>query len=166
MVSARASPCDWSWSPASATGSRLPFCGTLAIGRIASAPSPVNTPDVWQRFFDVNCLGPVRMTRAAIGPLRAGGWGRIVVNTTSYLTMLRVQPYGGVKAALESTAAVWANELSGSGVSVNVVVPGGPTDTPFVAEIGIEPAASPKTVFTDIVSNLSLSGVLVPWALM
>ncbi len=95
------------------------------------------TPEIWQRFFDVNVLGAVRMTRAAIGHLKAQGWGRIVVNSTSYLTMLRVQPYGGVKAALESAAAVWAKELDGSGVTVNVVVPGGPTDTAFVAEIGI-----------------------------
>jgi NAD(P)-dependent dehydrogenase (short-subunit alcohol dehydrogenase family) len=95
------------------------------------------TPAIWQRFFDVNVLGPVRMTRAAIGHLKARGWGRIINNTTSYLTMLRVQPYGGVKSALESASAVWAKELDGSGVTVNVIVPGGPTDTPFVADIGI-----------------------------
>jgi NAD(P)-dependent dehydrogenase (short-subunit alcohol dehydrogenase family) len=95
------------------------------------------TPEIWQRFFDNNVLGAVRMTRAAIGHLKSGGWGRIVNNTTSYLTMLRVQPYGAVKSALESTSAVWAKELDGSGVTVNVVVPGGPTDTPFVGDIGI-----------------------------
>lgn len=95
------------------------------------------TPEIWQRFFDVNVLGAVRMTRAAIGHLKASGWGRIINNTTSYLTMLRVQPYGAVKSALESTSAVWAKELDGSGITVNVVVPGGPTDTEFVADIGI-----------------------------
>lgn len=95
------------------------------------------TPEIWQRFFDINCLGPIRMTRAAIAELKKSGWGRIINNTTSYLTMLRVQPYGAVKAALESTSAVWANQLEGTGITVNVIVPGGPTDTPFVAEIGI-----------------------------
>lgn len=95
------------------------------------------TPEIWQRFFDVNVLGAVRMTRAAIAPMKAARWGRIINNTTSYLTMLRVQPYGAVKAALESTAAVWAKELDGTGITVNVVVPGGPTDTEFVADIGI-----------------------------
>ncbi len=95
------------------------------------------TPEIWHRFFDVNVVGAVRMTRAAIGHLKAAGWGRIIINSTSYLTMHRVQPYGAVKSALESTAAVWAKELEGSGITVNVVVPGGPTDTPFVAEIGI-----------------------------
>jgi NAD(P)-dependent dehydrogenase (short-subunit alcohol dehydrogenase family) len=95
------------------------------------------TPAVYQRFFDVNVLGAVHMTRAAMPHLRAAGWGRIINNTTSYLTMHRVQPYGAVKAALESTSAVWAKELEGSGITVNVVVPGGPTDTPFVKDIGL-----------------------------
>jgi NAD(P)-dependent dehydrogenase (short-subunit alcohol dehydrogenase family) len=95
------------------------------------------TPDIWERFFAVNCLGPIRMTRAAIAELKTGGWGRIINNSTSYLTMLRVQPYGAVKSALESTSAVWAKELDGTGITVNIVVPGGPTDTPFVVEIGI-----------------------------
>ena len=95
------------------------------------------TPEIWHRFLDTNLVGHVRMTRAAIGALKAGGWGRIINNTTSYLSMLRVQPYGAVKSALESTSAVWAKELEASGITVNVVVPGGPTDPPFVAEIGI-----------------------------
>ena len=96
------------------------------------------TPEIWQRFFDVNVLGAIRMTRAGIAHLKAAGWGRIINNTTGYLTHHRVQPYGGVKAALESASAVWANELEGSGVTVNVLIPGGPTDTAFVIEIGIE----------------------------
>lgn len=96
------------------------------------------TPEIWQRFFDVNVLGAVRMIRASIGHLKSAGWGRIVNNTTSYLTHHRVQPYGGVKAALESASAVWAKELEGTGVTVNVVIPGGPTDTEFVVDIGIE----------------------------
>jgi NAD(P)-dependent dehydrogenase (short-subunit alcohol dehydrogenase family) len=96
------------------------------------------TPEIWQRYFDVNVLGAIRMTRAGLASLKAVGWGRIINNTTGFLSHHRVQPYGGVKAALESASAVWANELEGSGVTVNVLVPGGPTDTGFVIEIGIE----------------------------
>jgi NAD(P)-dependent dehydrogenase (short-subunit alcohol dehydrogenase family) len=57
-----------------------------------------------------------------------------VNNTTSYVTMLRVLPYGSAKAALESASAVWAKELEGSGITVNVVIPGGPTDTPLISD--------------------------------
>jgi NAD(P)-dependent dehydrogenase (short-subunit alcohol dehydrogenase family) len=31
-------------------------------------------------------------------------------------------------------SAVWAKELDGSGITVNVLVPGGPTDTPLIAD--------------------------------
>ena len=48
--------------------------------------------------------------------------------------MLRVLPYGATKSALESMSAVWAAELDGSGITVNVLIPGGPTDTPFISD--------------------------------
>ncbi len=73
------------------------------------------------------------MTRAALPHLRTAGWGRIVNNTTSFFTMLRILPYGASKAALEALSAVWAKELDGTGVTVNVLVPGGPADTEFIA---------------------------------
>src|SRR6266702_3325213 len=72
--------------------------------------------------------------RRELAAHRRRGWGRIINNTTSFRTMLRVLPYGATKAALESMSAVWANELDGSGITVNVLIPGGPTDTPFIAD--------------------------------
>ena len=66
--------------------------------------------------------------------MRKGGFGRIVNNTTSFRTMLRVLPYGATKSALESMSAIWAQELGGDGITVNVLIPGGPTDTPFIAD--------------------------------
>ena len=89
---------------------------------------------LWDRFFAVNVTAPMLMTRAAIPRMRANGWGRVVNNTTSFFTMLRVLPYGASKAALESMSAIWAKELESSGITVNVLVPGGPTDTPFISD--------------------------------
>ena len=88
--------------------------------------------DTWDRFFAVNVRAPLMVTQAALPHLKRAGWGRIVNNTTSYRTMLRVLPYGATKSALESMSAVWALELEGTGIGVNVLVPGGPTDTPFI----------------------------------
>lgn len=92
------------------------------------------TPEIWDRFFNIFVRAPVTLTRSALPLMRKRGFGRIVNNTTSYLTMLRVLPYGAAKAALESMSAVWAKELEGSGITVNVLVPGGPTDTALIAD--------------------------------
>jgi len=98
-------------------------------------------PEMWQRFVAVNFSGAWNMTRAAIGHLLDQRWGRIINVTTSFFTMLRggFQPYGPCKAGLEAMSAGHAKEFEGSGVTVNVVVPGGPADTPMVpAESGFE----------------------------
>jgi NAD(P)-dependent dehydrogenase (short-subunit alcohol dehydrogenase family) len=92
------------------------------------------TPAMWQRFVATNVSGAWNMTRAAIGHLRAQRWGRIINFTTSFATMLRggFHPYGPCKAALEAMSAGHAEEFKASGVTVNVVLPGGPVDTPMV----------------------------------
>jgi len=92
------------------------------------------TPEIWDAFMAIFVRAPLMLVRAALPDMKKRGFGRIVNNTTSYVTMLRVQPYGAAKAALESMSAVWAKELDGSGITVNVLVPGGPTDTPLIAD--------------------------------
>jgi NAD(P)-dependent dehydrogenase (short-subunit alcohol dehydrogenase family) len=102
------------------------------------------TPQMWQRFVAVNFSGAWNMTRASIQHLLDQRWGRIIDITTSFFTMLRggFQPYGPCKAGLEAMTAAHAKEFQGSGVTVNVVVPGGPADTPMVpADSGFERSA-------------------------
>jgi NAD(P)-dependent dehydrogenase (short-subunit alcohol dehydrogenase family) len=108
------------------------------------------TPDHWRRMFEVNCMGAFLMMRAAVPPMVTQGWGRVVNVTTSFFTMLNegFAPYGPAKAALEAASAIWAKEFEGSGVTVNVLIPGGPTDTrmvpasaPFARSAMIPPAA-------------------------
>ena len=90
------------------------------------------TPEMWDRFVTVNLSGAWYMTRAAIDGLLDQGWGRIVNVTTSFFTMLRgkFHPYGPAKAGLEAMSAGHASEFEGRGVTVNVVVPGGPCGHP------------------------------------
>jgi len=92
------------------------------------------TAEMWDRFYAVNVRGHMLVTQAALPHLRAAKFGRIVNNTTSFRSMLRVNPYGPLKAALEALTAVWAEELKNDGMTVNVLIPGGPTDTPFISD--------------------------------
>ncbi len=89
----------------------------------------------WDRVIAVNLSGAFYMARAVAGHLLAQGWGRIIGVTTSMDTMYRkrASPYGPSKAGHEALVALMAQELEGSGVTANVLVPGGPTNTNFFA---------------------------------
>ena len=94
------------------------------------------TPEQWGRFIAINAAGPINMARAVLPHMLAAKHGRIVTVTTSLGTMVRegFLLYGSSKAAAESAMAVLAADLGGSGVTSNVLVPGGTTDTPLVGE--------------------------------
>jgi NAD(P)-dependent dehydrogenase (short-subunit alcohol dehydrogenase family) len=92
-------------------------------------------PAVWSRVVAVNLSGAFFMARAVVGHLRDQGWGRIIGVTTSLDTMWRKggTPYGPSKAGHEALVAAIAQELEGSGVTANVLVPGGATYTNMTA---------------------------------
>lgn len=94
------------------------------------------TPAIWNRFINTNLSGAFYMTRAVMPRFLEQGWGRVINISTSFFTMLRAgfAPYGPAKAGLESMTSGQAKEFEDSGVTVNVVVPGGPTDTPMVPD--------------------------------
>ena len=90
--------------------------------------------DRWQAIFDVNVRAPFLISKGAMPHLLGQGWGRIVNVTTSMDTMIRRgwTPYGPSKGALEAQSACWSKDCEGSGVTVNVLVPGGPANTAMV----------------------------------
>lgn len=93
-------------------------------------------PDKWQMLYDVNVRGPFLMARAAAPHMIANKWGRIVNVTTSYSTMIREgnTPYGQAKAALEAGTHCWGEDLEGTGVTCNVLIPGGAADTTMIPD--------------------------------
>lgn len=96
------------------------------------------TPEQWNRFLTVNATAPIMMSRAVLPHMLKANSGRIITVTTSLGTMVRegYLLYGSSKAAAESSMAVLAADLSGTGVTANVLVPGGVTDTPLVGDAG------------------------------
>ncbi len=94
------------------------------------------TPDTWRMVIDTNVNGPFLMARAATPHLVRAGWGRIINIAVSDSTMRRAgfSPYGPSKAALESETIIWAQDLRDTGVTVNALLPGGPTLTGMVPD--------------------------------
>ena len=94
------------------------------------------TPDQWRRFFEVNLHTHYMMLHTIVPQMIKQGWGRVVANTTSLSTMLDrgSAPYGQPKAAHESMMAAMSAELPVTGVTANVLIPGGRTNTSMVSE--------------------------------
>ena len=97
------------------------------------------TPDQWARFVTVNATAPLMMARAVVPYMLRPRRGRIITVTTSLGTMLRegYVLYGASKAAAEAAMAVMSADLAGTGVTANVLVPGGMTDTRIVPDAAV-----------------------------
>jgi len=93
----------------------------------------------WCRAIMTNLCGPFQMTKAVAPILVKQGWGRVVNVTTSHFTMVMqgFSPYGPSKAGLEAATVIWAQDLAGTGVTINVLVPGGPANTRMIPQAEI-----------------------------
>jgi NAD(P)-dependent dehydrogenase (short-subunit alcohol dehydrogenase family) len=93
-------------------------------------------PAVWKMIVDTDVNGPFLMARAAVPHMLKQRWGRIVNISINHETMRRpgFSPYGPSKAALESETIIWTQDLAGTGVTVNALLPGGATDTGMVPQ--------------------------------
>jgi NAD(P)-dependent dehydrogenase (short-subunit alcohol dehydrogenase family) len=93
-------------------------------------------PEQWKLFVAVHTNAPMALSRALVHDMMRQKWGRIVNVTTSLGTMIRdgSPTYGPSKAALEAFSAIMAKDLAGTGVTVNVLVPGGITNTGMIPE--------------------------------
>ncbi|SEQ61265.1 3-oxoacyl-[acyl-carrier protein] reductase [Faunimonas pinastri] len=105
-------------------------------------------PEAWRLVIDTNVNGPFLMARAAAPAMIAAGSGRILNVSMNHSTMRRAgfSPYGPSKAALESETVIWAQDLAGTGVTVNAILPGGATLT------GMIPAGFPEAARAQLLA--------------
>ncbi|MFD8425430.1 SDR family NAD(P)-dependent oxidoreductase [Streptomyces sp. NPDC059466] len=112
--------------------------GTGAQGGIAD-----NSDDEWHRVWDINVVGLVRVTRAALPALRSSPHGAIV-NVSSIAATAGLPQralYSATKGAVLSLTRAMAADLLPEGIRVNAVSPG-TADTPWVARL-MEQAPDP-----------------------
>jgi 3-oxoacyl-[acyl-carrier protein] reductase len=81
------------------------------------------TDEIVDNVIATNYLAGDRLSRRVAPAMVAQGWGRIVNVTTKLDTMNRLgtHPYGASKAALEMATEVWAKEVEGTGLTINIV---------------------------------------------
>lgn len=85
------------------------------------------TPDEdWQRFFEVNVLSGVRLSKAYVPGMVKRNWGRVIfISSESGLQIpADMIHYGMTKTANLAVSRGLAKRVAGSGVTVNAVLPG------------------------------------------
>ncbi len=85
----------------------------------------------WLRISHTNCDSVFLLSKAIVPSMIERGFGKIINVSTNGRTMAREKfsPYGPSKAFVEACTRAWARELSDSGVTMNVLLPGGNVDT-------------------------------------
>ena len=91
-------------------------------------------PDMWRMVIDTNISGVFLMTRAVIPHMLRRKFGRII-NISSYSRNDEAQRILSIRS-VESSARIdehiWAQELEGTGITLNVLLPGGATNTGMI----------------------------------
>ena len=94
------------------------------------------TPDGFRDVLETKATGCFLMAREVVPRMLAQGGGRIVTISMSEATMVRrgFVPYGPAGAAVEALSRVMAADLADSPVTVNLLLPGGATDTGMIPD--------------------------------
>jgi NAD(P)-dependent dehydrogenase (short-subunit alcohol dehydrogenase family) len=107
--------------------------------RFLTEPQPFHAvePDGFRAVVDTKITGTFLVARAVVPRMLASDTGGRVVNVSmNHATMTRAGfvPYGPAGAAVEALSKVMAAELAGTNVTVNLLLPGGATDTGMVPD--------------------------------
>ncbi|MCB1845096.1 MAG: SDR family oxidoreductase, partial [Halioglobus sp.] len=80
----------------------------------------------WLEMYQINVLSAVRLARGCVNGMRARGWGRVInLGTVGTFRPAAARPaYYSAKSALATMGTSLAQELAGTGITVNTVSPG------------------------------------------
>src|SRR6266513_2706670 len=107
---------------------RFPLVDILvnSLGIFEPKPFEEISDDDWRRFFEVNVLSGVRLSRAYLPGMLQRNWGRVVFISSESGLQIPVEMihYGTTKTAQLAVARGLAESVAGTGITVNAVLPG------------------------------------------
>jgi NAD(P)-dependent dehydrogenase (short-subunit alcohol dehydrogenase family) len=123
--------------------------------------------DDFRRAFDINVLGVLEVSRAALPHLRRSGGGAIVQISSEAprMKLAGLAAYAATKAAMETASAILAREVGGEGIRVNVVAPGTTENaklTAWIHELARERNTTPDAVRQTMVEDTALRRITLP----
>jgi hypothetical protein len=100
------------------------------LGIFEAKPFEQIPDDDWRRFFEVNVLSGVRLSRHYLGLMKQKNWGRIVFISSESALQIPAEMihYGMTKTAQLAVSRGLAETTAGTAVTVNAVLPG-PTES-------------------------------------
>jgi len=106
--------------------------------RFLTDPQPfwAVSPDGFRDLVATNLTGYFLVARAVVPLFVSAGAGRVVNVSMNHSTMNRpgFVPYGPARAGAEALARIMAADLSGTGVTANILLPGGATATGMIPD--------------------------------
>jgi len=133
------------------------------VGIFEPKPFEKITDEDWERFFAVNVMSGVRLSRAYLPAMKERNWGRIVFISSESALQIPVEMihYGTTKTAQLAIARGLAETCQSTNVTVNSVLPG-PTEgvTEFVSNLAAENKISAKEFEKEFFKNARPTSIL------
>jgi NAD(P)-dependent dehydrogenase (short-subunit alcohol dehydrogenase family) len=139
------------------------------VGIFEPKPFEAIPDEDWVRFFEVNVLSGVRLTRHYLPCMRSRNWGRVVFVSSESAVQIPTEMihYGVTKTSQLALARGLAETLVGSGVTVNSVLPG-PTSSEgvgaFVADLAAVRGVDVATVEREFLATARPSSIIQRFA--
>jgi len=135
------------------------------LGIFEPKPFEAIPDEDWFRFFEVNVLSGVRLSRYYLPRMKAAGWGRIVFISSESAVQIPAEMihYGMTKTAQLAISRGLAETTAGTRVTVNSVLPG-PTASEgveeFVGRLAADQKTDRATVEKEFFENIRPSSLL------
>ncbi|GIW71626.1 MAG: hypothetical protein KatS3mg102_1168 [Planctomycetota bacterium] len=143
-------------------------------GLTALGPFAETEPQVWRRVLEVNLMGSVLCTRAALGALRARrGWIVVISSVAGFAPLVGRAAYAASKHALHGAFATLRAELAAEGVGVTLVCPSY-IDTPILSRaldargqpLGGSPTLAGRRMAPAVLAEAIVRGLVAERALV